>query len=132
MCFVRILARSAYFAMVILQNQYQGLQHTGALRGLAIFNSLYGRKNIGFNNIMKGIILFTSKLKYGVFLSLKMLVYNIYIYKSLSFKVVTYSIYEVLVHTLSLCNVEINDICAFQYKYNYNIIFLVYILSEKS
>ena len=50
---------------------------------------------------MKGIILFTSKLKHGAFLSLKMLVYNRYTYASLSFKVVISSIYEVLVHTSS-------------------------------
>ena len=48
---------------------------------------------------MKGIIIFTSKLEYGVFLSLKMLVYNIYTYVSLSFKVIIVYIYEVLVHT---------------------------------
>ena len=50
---------------------------------------------------MKGVILFTSKLKYGVSLSLKMLVYNRYTYAFLSFKVIIYSIYEVLVHTSS-------------------------------
>ena len=50
---------------------------------------------------MKGVILFTSKLKYGVFLSLKMLVYNIYTYASLSFKVIISSIYEVLIYTSS-------------------------------
>ena len=50
---------------------------------------------------MKGTILFTSNLKYGVFLSLKMLVYNRYTYASLSFKVIISYIYEVLVHTSS-------------------------------
>ena len=50
---------------------------------------------------MKGIILFTLKLEYGVFLSLKMLVYNIFTYVSLSFKVIVSSIYKVLVHTSS-------------------------------
>ena len=50
---------------------------------------------------MKVIILFTSKLKYGVFISMKMLVYNRYTYASSSLKVVISSIYEVLVHTSS-------------------------------
>ena len=50
---------------------------------------------------MKGIILFTSKLKYGVFLSLKMLVYNLYTYASLSSKVVISPVYELLVHISS-------------------------------
>ena len=47
---------------------------------------------------MKGILLFTSKLKYGVIFSMKMLVYNKYTYASLVFKVVISSVYEVLVH----------------------------------
>ena len=50
---------------------------------------------------MKGILLFTSKLKYGVFFSMKMLVYNRYTYVSLSFKVIISYISEILVHTSS-------------------------------
>ena len=81
---------------------------------------------------MKGIILFTSKLKYGVFLSLKMLVYNRYTYGYLGFKVIISSIYEVLVHTSSYGMLQYMIF----FPFNANIItilyFLVYILWKKS
>ena len=99
-CFVWILSVSACFAMIIVQNWYQGLRHPIVFRGLTIVNSLHEKqKNKKFNNIMKGILLFTSKLKYGVFFSMKMLVYNRYTYVSLSFKVIISYISEILVHT---------------------------------
>ena len=99
MCSVQILGESSSFTRITVQNEYQGLRNPRVFLGLTIFNSLH--KKIRFNNRMKGIILFTSKLKYGVFLSLKMLVYNRYTYASLSFKVIISYIYEVLVHTSS-------------------------------
>ena len=66
--FVQNLAKSACFAMITVQNNYQGLRHPRFFRGLTIVNSVHEKhKNKRFDNIMKGIILFTSKLKYGVF-----------------------------------------------------------------
>ena len=81
---------------------------------------------------MKGIILFNSKLKYGVFLIMKMLVYNRYTYAFLGFKVIILSIYEVLVRTSSYSMLK----SMIFVRFNTNIItilyFSVYILSEKS
>ena len=81
-----------------------------------------------FNNRMKSIILFNSKLKYGVFIIMKMLVYNRYTYAFLGFKVIISSIYEVLVRTSSYSmlksmifvrfNTNIITILYFQYIYS--------------
>ena len=54
-----------------------------------------------FFSPMPYIILLPSKLKYRVLKTLKMLVYNIYTYASIGFKVIISSIYEVLLHTSS-------------------------------
>ena len=97
------------------------------------------KTKIRFNNIMKGIIIFTSKLEYGDFLSLNMLVYNIYTYVSLSFKVIISSIYEVLVHTSSYSmlksmifltfNTNIITILYFQYIYSLKNLNILQLLS---
>ena len=81
---------------------------------------------------MKVIILFTSKLKYGVFLSLKMLVYNRYTYTSLGFKVIIYYINQVLVHASSYSMLNSMILVPFNTNIITILYILVYILSEKN
>ena len=76
------------------------------------------------------IILFTSILKYGVLKILKMLVYNIYIYISLGFKVIISSIYEVLVHAPSSSMLRSMIFLTFNKNIVTVLYILVYIISE--